>query len=93
MWILVTLLYTLERSRSAESKCYGTVNICDDTSLKERIAGQEGEEGDVSSCWMTLRSKKILEVKRGSSALFGECSLEEAMDLLQDRLLPELELK
>jgi hypothetical protein len=28
-WILVTLLYTHERSRSAECKCYDTVNVCD----------------------------------------------------------------
>jgi hypothetical protein len=23
--------------------------------LKEKLEGQEGEEGDVSSCWMTLK--------------------------------------
>jgi hypothetical protein len=26
--------------------------------LKERLEGQEGEEGDVSSCWMTLRKQE-----------------------------------
>jgi hypothetical protein len=40
--------------------------------LKERLAGQEGEERNVSSCWMTL-SKKILEIEGGSS---GPHSLE-----------------
>jgi hypothetical protein len=41
--------------------------------LKERFAGQEGEEEDVSSCWVR---KKILEVERGSS---GSHSLENSV--------------
>jgi hypothetical protein len=35
------------------------------TSLKERLEGQEGREGDLSSCWMTLR-KQMLEVEGGT---------------------------
>jgi hypothetical protein len=26
--------------------------------MKERLEGQEGKQGDVSSCWMTLRKQE-----------------------------------
>jgi hypothetical protein len=31
--------------------------------LKERLAGQEGEEGDVNSCWMTLKKQEDTGLK------------------------------
>jgi hypothetical protein len=42
----------------------------------------------VSSCWMTLRKQEVTGSLRRKLriALFGELSLEEAMDLRQDRL-------
>jgi hypothetical protein len=63
--------------------------------LEERLEEQEGEEGDVSSCWMTLRKQEDTGSWRRKLriALFRELSLEEVMDLSQDRLLLELEYK
>jgi hypothetical protein len=57
--------------------------------LKESLEGQEDEEGDVSSCWMNLRKQEDTGSLRRKLriALFGELSLEEAMDLSKDRLL------
>jgi hypothetical protein len=60
-------------------------------SLKEKLEGQEGEEGDVSSCWMTGRKQEDTgSWRKLRIALFVELSLEEAMDLSQDRLLLDL---
>jgi hypothetical protein len=60
--------------------------------LKERLAEQEGEEGDVSSCWMTLRKQEDTGSLRRKLRIApsGELSLEEAMDLSQDRQLLEI---
>jgi hypothetical protein len=61
------------------------------TSLKERLEGQEGEEGDVSRYWITLRKQEdTRNWRKLRIALFGELSLEEVMDLSQDRLLLNL---
>jgi hypothetical protein len=62
------------------------------TSLKERLEGQEGEEGDVSSRWMTWRKQEDTGSWRRKLRieLFGKLSLEEAMNLSLDRLLLEL---
>jgi hypothetical protein len=55
--------------------------------------GQEGEEGDISSCWMNLRKQEDTGSRRRKLRieLFGELILEEAMDLSQDRLLLDLD--
>jgi hypothetical protein len=43
--------------------------------LKGRLEGQEGEEGDVSSCWMTLRKKEDTgSWRKLRIALFGDLS-------------------
>jgi hypothetical protein len=66
--------------------CVGTAFLV--ASFKERLEGQEGEEGDVSSSWMTLMKQEDTgSWRKLRIALFGELSLEEAMD----RLLFELE--
>jgi hypothetical protein len=61
--------------------------------LKERIEGQEGEEGAVSSCWMTLSKQEDTGSWRRKLriVLFGELCLEGTMDLSQDRLLIDLD--
>jgi hypothetical protein len=62
--------------------------------LKERLEEQEGEEEDVSRCWMTLRKQEDTgSWRKLRIALFGELSLEEAMDLSQDRPLLDLNNK
>jgi hypothetical protein len=61
--------------------------------LKERFWGQEGEEGDVCSYWMTLRKQEDAGSWRRKLkiALFGELSLEEAIDLSRDRQILDLD--
>jgi len=52
--------------------------------LKENWKGTEDVDDDVSSYWMTLMKREDTENLRGKHliALFGELTLEEAMDLV-----------
>jgi hypothetical protein len=52
------ILHTIRRRKAnwIGHNCAGTAFY--NTSLKERLEGQESEEGDVSSCWMTLRKQE-----------------------------------
>jgi hypothetical protein len=55
---------------------------------------QEGDERDVSRCWMTLRKQEDTGSWRRKFriAIFGDLRLEEAMDLSQDKLLLDLDI-
>jgi hypothetical protein len=44
--------------RRWKQKTRRMVSVVKEVRLKERFRGQEGEEGDVCSCWMTLRKKE-----------------------------------
>jgi hypothetical protein len=47
-----SILHTIrQRPTGLAIYCVGTA--FEVTTLKERLQGQEGEEGDVRSCWMT----------------------------------------
>jgi hypothetical protein len=59
--------------------------------IEGKILGTRMRGRDVCSCWMTLRKQEDTGSRRRKLkiALFGELSLEEAIDLSRDRQILE----